>query len=182
MYLALGSIRREGEKAYNTLQLIGPDGGVIGHYDKRALWGTDWDLFARGDAPGILDIDGVRVGFRICFEIRFPECFRDLYRAGAQLCVISFCDVKGAPNAAHMEIIRAHLKTRAVENIMAVASVNSASRCQTAPTAVFDVEGAQVAAAPVDEEALLVYDYVPPQEESFGVRGRRENIRLLLGE
>ena len=52
----------------------------IKSYDKRALWGWDNDNFAKGNSDGIVEIDGVVFGIRICFEIRFPEFFREFYK------------------------------------------------------------------------------------------------------
>ena len=76
LYIAIGTIREHDVKRYNSTLLILPDGEIAGNYDKRALWGWDLDHFAKGDEPGIFEIDGVKVGFRICFEVRFPEYFR----------------------------------------------------------------------------------------------------------
>ncbi|MDR0928596.1 MAG: hypothetical protein LBM74_02655 [Oscillospiraceae bacterium] len=106
-----------------------------------------------------------------------------MYKQQVQLCCVSLCDVaEGMEDASRRSrIIEAHLLTRAVENGMVVASVNSMSRPQTAPTAVFDANGHIVASAQANQEELLVYDYKQP-EMSFGLRGRHENIKWLLGE
>lgn len=40
MYIALGTIRKQSFKCYNSVQLIDPNGELIGNYDKRALWGV----------------------------------------------------------------------------------------------------------------------------------------------
>jgi omega-amidase len=180
MYIALGMIRREGAKYYNSLQLIGSDGEIIGNYDKRALWGWDLDTFTKGNASGIYEIDGVKVGFRICFEVRFPEYFRELFKSGVQLCFVSFCDVSEQDSMERYNIIKSHLVTRAVENVMTVVSVNSISKYQTAPTAVIDPNGHIVSEAPRNQEHLLVYDYTPPIID-FGAKGRIQNSLELLG-
>jgi len=179
MYLAVGTIRKEGEARYNSIRMIGPDGNVIGHYDKRALWGWDANNYKRGENQGIFIIDGIRVGFRICYDIRFPEYFRELFAAQAPLCFVSFCDVSAEDIPERYEMIKSHLITRAVENVMTVVSVNSISRYQTAPTAVFDPNGRVKAEAPRNEECLLVYDWHPP-EITFGMRGRIENSNRLI--
>lgn len=136
MYIALGSIRREGAERYNTLLLLGPEGKLLGHYDKRALWGWDVDNFARGASDGIFAIDGFTAGLRICFELRFPEYFREAFRANADFCIVSFCDVAQEDSPDRYDLIAAHLRTRAAENAFTVLSVNSISQWQGAPTAV----------------------------------------------
>lgn len=175
---AVGTVRSEAGKRYNSLVLLGADGSRIGRYDKRALWGWDEESFAPGSLPGAFDIGGLRVGFRICFDVRFPELFQPLFAEGADLCFVCFSDTSEAPDPERMEIIRAHLRTRAVENVMTVASVNSLSRCPTAPTAVFDPDG-RVRCEQIGE-GLLVCD-ADRTEPDFGRRGRRVNRARLLG-
>lgn len=174
LYLFAGSVRYSQGLRYNSTLLFGPDGSLLGAYDKRALWGWDLDNFARGEQPGVFDVDGLRIGTRICFELRFPECFRELYLAKAQLCIVHFCFVAPAPNPERLSLLEAHLRTRATENAMALLSVNGCSGYQTAPTAFFDANGRALARAPLHREGLLVQDFLP-MEADFGLRGRMEN-------
>lgn len=179
LYIALGTIRQAGGKRYNSMRVIAPDGSLLGDYDKRALWGWDLNHFERGSSRGIFEMDGVRVGFRICFEVRFPEYFRELFAEKAELCFVSFSDVTEQASPERYEIISAHLLTRAVENIMTVVSVNSISNHQVAPTVVYDINGYKVMQAPQGEEHLLIYDYEKP-EIGFSARGRVENSALVI--
>lgn len=180
MYIALGTVRKEEEEFYNTLLLISPQGDAVGSYDKRALWGYDLNHFKKGNSPGIFEIDGIKIGFRICFEIRFPEYFRELFRAHAELCFVSFSDVSEIDLPLRYDTIKAHLITRAAENVMTVVSVDSISKFQTAPTAVFDVNGGVIKEAPKNGEFLLTYDYSPP-EISYGAEGRIRNSLEVMG-
>lgn len=181
MYIALGTIRKENSKHYNSVRLIDSSGKIIGNYDKRALWGWDLDNFTRGASLGIYNIDGIKVGFRICFEVRFPEYFRELFKSNVQLCFVSFCDVSKKNLIERYDLIKSHLMTRAVENVMTVISVNSISNYQTAPTAIFDSNGKAVGEAPRNREYLLVYDYNPPQI-GYGAKGRIKYSQMLINE
>jgi omega-amidase len=181
MYIALGTIRREGSRKYNSLLLIGPNGESLGHYDKRALWGWDLSNFARGQTLGVYEIDGIKIGFRICFEVRFPEYFRELFKSHVELCFVSFSDVSEQDSSERYDTIKAHLVTRAVENVMTVISVNSISKHQTAPTAVLNINGSVVEEAPKNKEYLLVYDYNTP-ETGYGAKGRIQYSTELLSK
>ena len=181
MYIALGTIRRQGQVYFNSLQLINPNGELIGNYDKRALRGWDLDNFAKGEEIGIYQIDDMQVGFRICFEVRFPEYFRELFKSNVQLCFVSFCDVSEQDLTERYDIIKSHLVTRAVENVMTVISVNSISRYQTAPTAVINPDGHIAGEAPRNQEHLLVYDYHVPAI-GYGARGRIQHSLELTSE
>ena len=75
--------------------------------------------------------------------------------------------------------IKSHLLTRAVEKVMTVVSINSISDFQTAPTAVFDVNGHVIREAPRNKEHLLVYDYLRP-DIGFGEKGRIEDSFIAM--
>jgi hypothetical protein len=76
---------------------------------------SDRDNFVPGDTDGIFSVDGVKVGLRVCYEVRFPEYFRELFVAGAQIACVAFCDTAEAPDPARYALIKGHLATRAVE-------------------------------------------------------------------
>ena len=181
MYIALGTIRKDNLEYYNCIQMITPTDEEFEAYDKRALWGWDLDHFKRGKALGIYDIDGIKVGFRICFEVRFPEYFRELFQANVNLCFVSFCDVSRQASPERYNIIKSHLVTRAVENVMTIISVDSISDYQTAPTAVFNQNGIVMDEAPLNKEYLMIYDYEVPKI-GFGERGRIENSHHIIQE
>lgn len=174
IYLATGTVRYEDGKRFNSIAVFGPDGNCLGYYDKTALWGWDTDNFARGTHPGVFDIEGLRVGFRICFDVRFPEPFRALYRQNVDLCFVCFSDTKPEPSPERYQTIKAHLITRAVENVLPLASVNTLSACQTAPVAFFDRHGQVLLETEPNEEQLLVFDF-ERQEDNFGTQGMRVN-------
>lgn len=64
------------EKPFNTLTVCGPQ-GVLGHYHKRHLISFlgEHKLYRAGDAPLIVAIEGVRVHFSICYDLRFPPVY-----------------------------------------------------------------------------------------------------------
>ena len=179
IYLALGLIRKDGAALKNSLMLIAPDKSAS-FYDKRALWGWDSDNFSPGtSSDGILVIEGIKVGFRICFEVRFPEYFRELYLADVDLAVVSFCDIAKELDFERYELIKSHLRTRAVENSYAVVSVNGMTLNQTAPTCVVSPEGRVEKEAPLNEESILYYDF-HRTEPPFGRLGRKHYADKLL--
>ncbi len=127
--------------------------------DKRALWGWDNDNFAKGNSDGIVEIDGVVFGIRICFEIRFPEFFRELYKRNTDINVVLFYDVADTDDKERYSMIRGHLQTRAVENVTTTISVNATSPFQTAPTMVFGKSGQCIKECVRNKPELLIYDF-----------------------
>ncbi len=96
IHVGLGDLRQANGKRYNTIPFIGPDGAMQPPYDKRALWGYDLDNFHPGNNSGIYTGDGLKSGIRICFEVRFSEYFRELFKA---------CDLEHAHDVRLVNVI-----------------------------------------------------------------------------
>lgn len=182
MYILTGMAERVNNGFYNSAVLVSTDQTVKTLYRKRALWGWDADHFLPGETgDGTVLIDGFRIGIRICFEVRFPEYFRELYRRKADCAAVLFCDRSVSDARERYDLIRAHLCTRAVENVLPMISVNSSAQFQTAPTAAIDEDGTILSELPRQEEGLLIYDLEWRKEHSFGAEGRRTVSHRLTG-
>jgi omega-amidase len=178
MYIALGMITFDEPDTYNSIWLIHPDGRNLKPYRKRALWGWDKDNFQPGNETGIYNIDGIEVGVRICFEVRFPEYFRELFVENVDLVLVSFADVGQDEQKGKINTIQSHLVSRATENVMYVLSANSTSQQQLAPTCVIDPDGNVMDVAPLNEEYLLTAE-IEITEPGFGRQGRIEHSKAL---
>lgn len=76
-------IPRKGDGGYHISQVaVGPDGEVIGCFDKLHLaqYGASMEkeYFKRGKAPFSFTFLGVKIAPIICYDIRFPELARSL--------------------------------------------------------------------------------------------------------
>lgn len=171
LHLVIGTMQRTGDAVFNSALHLAPDGSRNA-YHKQALWGWDAEHFTPGTEPGVWEIGGLRVGVRICYEVRFPEYFRELYRARTDLNLLLFCDVADADDQARYDLIRGHIQTRAVENVCPVLAVNATTPCQTAPTGFYDASGRPLVELPRGKEELLTVDWAP-QPLSFGEQGRK---------
>jgi predicted amidohydrolase len=178
IYIALGMVTFHEANTYNSIWLLHPGGKELKPYHKRALWGWDKENFQPGNETGIYTIDGIKVGVRICFEIRFPEYFRELFANQVDLALVSFADVGKDEQKGRINTIQSHLVSRATENVMYVLSANSTSQQQWAPTCVIDPDGNAISTAPLNEEYLLTTE-IEITEPGFGRQGRIECSRIL---
>ena len=133
----------------------------------------DRDNFTEGQNGGIFEIGGITIGVRICFEIRFPEYFCELYKQRTDLNVVLFYDVSDVDDHDRYNMIKGHLQTCAVENVTIVISVDSIKPFQTAPTVVIGKSGEIIKECDRNKTELLIYDFEKSVDD-FGEQGRRE--------
>tara|TARA_R110002167_G_scaffold23131_3_gene82436 strand:+ start:862 stop:1695 length:834 start_codon:yes stop_codon:yes gene_type:complete len=79
-----GLPRKEGDDTYISQVALGRQGEYLTHYDKihTAEYGDSSELkyFKRGDHLAVFEVDGVKAGIIICYDMRFPELTRRLCR------------------------------------------------------------------------------------------------------
>lgn len=172
MYIVAGSIMKEEDNYRNSAVIFNPQ-GERNYYHKRALWGWDRDNFVIGNESGIISVDGFRVGIRICFEVRFPEFFRELYQEDTDLNIIMFYDVCDTDNIGRYDLIKGHIQTRAVENVTYTLAVNTTGPYQTAPTVLYDRSGRPLLELERNRESMLVFE-LEKKPLDFGEQGRKE--------
>jgi predicted amidohydrolase len=174
-WILLGSLAERSDdpqRPYNTSVLLDPTGQIAGRYRKRHLFDVSID-----DGPsdresartmpgqetvvalmqGVAQEADVRIGLSICFDLRFPELYRDMTAAGAVLLAVpaNFTEATGRD---HWEVL---LRARAIEN---GAFVIAPAQCGTGggvPThgrsMVVDPWGVVIAQAP-DGPGIVVAD------------------------
>ena len=84
-------IRKDGEKYFNTCPVINRDGKIAALYNKNHLFSYYGDneggIITKGSNPVMVELDGIKIGLTICFDIRFPEIYRAYRKAGADILV-----------------------------------------------------------------------------------------------
>lgn len=124
IYLCAGSLleRAPGEaRAFNTSCVFDPDGVLVARYRKVHLFDVDLpgrvsvresDTRAPGTETVTVPTPLGTLGLSICYDLRFPELYRALVQAGAQVLLVpaAFTFPTGA---AHWEVL---CRARAVES------------------------------------------------------------------
>ncbi|MER7571872.1 carbon-nitrogen hydrolase family protein [Streptomyces sp. NPDC126514] len=123
--LAYGYPERDGETVYNSAQLISADGTRQANYRKTHLFGCfERDHFTPGERQVVqAELNGLRVGILICYDVEFPENVRAHALAGTDLLVVPTAQMHPFQFVAESMI-----PVRAFENQMYVAYVNRAGR------------------------------------------------------
>ncbi|WP_019995775.1 carbon-nitrogen hydrolase family protein [Aureimonas ureilytica] len=125
LHLGSTAVEAPGGMAANRAFLIGPDGETITTYDKIHMFDVDLDkgeswresaTYQPGTEANVADIavgEGTaRLGFAVCYDMRFPELFRAEALAGAGILTAPAAFTRQTGEA-HWHIL---LRARAIEN------------------------------------------------------------------
>lgn len=115
----VGVPERLGGGYANSAVYVERDGTVAGVYRKTHLFGSEREAFVPGDDLLVVDLEGSKVGFMICFDVEFPEVARSLARAGADLLVTISANMEPFGRDHHVFAV-----ARAIENGLPHAYVN----------------------------------------------------------
>ena len=129
IWVILGSIHELGEgfKPMNSLYVINPDGDIEDRYDKRFCTEGDLEHFSAGEHFSVVSILGIKCGFLICFDVRFPELYREYKKLKVDLIFQSFYNARQKPGGIHPKIMPVTAQTRAATNHYYMSLCNSSS-------------------------------------------------------
>jgi predicted amidohydrolase len=143
LWIVLGSTHRltEPNKPHNSLYLINPSGKIVDRYDKR--FGTPGDLrrLTPGDRFVNFTINGVKCSLLICFDLRFPELYRELYKQKVQCIFQSFYNARQKGPSVHTHIMRQTMQCRAATNHFWVSMSNSSGYYAPYPSCFIQPDG-----------------------------------------
>jgi predicted amidohydrolase len=176
----------DGSRTLNRAELVDRDGMLLGRYDKIHLFDVDLPdgntyresatVNPGRDLPPVVEIPGLcKVGLSICYDVRFPELYRHLVGAGADLLMIpaAFTAFTGKD---HWQVL---LQARAIENtayVLAPAQtgVHHGRRQSHGHALVIDPWGTVLADAGVQAGAAIA----PVNTNHLGhVRGQMPSLR-----
>ena len=195
VYIHCGSIYEKGkdERPFNASMLISPDGKLMAKYHKihpfdvelsDGTWVRESDDICPGDSIVMAESDDIgKIGFAICYDIRFAEIFRLMALGGAEVFVTpaNFTYTTGKD---HWETI---LRTRAIENgcyVIAPCQCGEKSKFKAYGNSMIIDPWGNIIARAGEEECIITaeidLDYVERvRKQIFMLENRREDIYSL---
>ena len=163
--LAGSMLERDGDKIYNTSLLFDRDGRRVATYRKIHLFEArlesghvirESDVYQAGDHPVMVSLETWHCGLSICYDVRFPELYRQYASQGATLMLIpaNFTQRTGRD---HWEIL---VRARAIENQCFVVApdqcgANPHNRCRSHGHSMVIGPWGETLAAAADEPTIL---------------------------
>ncbi|MCF6096481.1 carbon-nitrogen family hydrolase [Thermovorax subterraneus] len=126
---SIADIRSDGsdgvKKVYNTAYAINRSGEVVARYDKvhRFRLMNEEKYFSPGEKVVTFELDGIRCGIAICYDLRFPEFIRKIALLGAKILFVPAQWPK--PREMHWRLLNI---VRAIENQFFVVGANRVGR------------------------------------------------------
>ncbi|MCR4315464.1 MAG: carbon-nitrogen hydrolase family protein [Planctomycetes bacterium] len=156
------------ERAYNTTLLINPAGEIAAKFRKLHLFDVDVPgvvtftesaAIEKGTGVTLADSAVGKIGFGLCYDLRFPEMFRGMAKRGMEILAIPSAFSKGTGKHHWTALLRA----RAIENQCYVLAPNQVGQAPNKFTsyghsAIIDPWGEVLAEAGWDEEAIIQAD------------------------
>ncbi|MEP0764698.1 MAG: carbon-nitrogen hydrolase family protein [Chloroflexota bacterium] len=121
VYIAFGMVSKEKVESvlYNSAVLVGPDGELVGSYNKVHLRGEERMAFREGFRLPVFETEIGHIGLTLGWDLAYPEVARSLTLDGAELiCVLANWE------KAQIEEWRTYIRARAYENALYVAAAN----------------------------------------------------------
>jgi predicted amidohydrolase len=158
LWIVLGSTHKltKPNKPHNSLYLIDPAGKIVDRYDKRFCTPGDLRRLSPGDRFVNFTINGVKCSLLICFDLRFPELYRELYKQKVQCIFQSFYNARQRGPSVHTHIMRQTMQCRAATNHFWVSMSNSSGYYAPYPSCFIQPDGKIVRQLRSNRSGLMV--------------------------
>jgi predicted amidohydrolase len=143
-------------KPYNSLYVINPKGKVVDRYDKRFCTKSDLRRLTPGNRFVYFSVNGVRCSLLICFDLRFPEIYRELYKQKVNCIFQSFYNARQKGPSVHTHIMRQTMQCRAATNHFWVSMANSSGYYSPYPSCFIHPDGRIVKQLKQNRAGLMV--------------------------
>lgn len=185
----LGSIliTSKTSKPYNSAIYIDSNGEVLNEYRKIHLFDAtlrdgsvirESDLYQRGNKLSVFKTKFTTMGSLICYDIRFPESFRNLALLGAKVIIVP-SGFSFDTGLRHWEVL---LRARAIENNVFILAPDQCGQKKKykdfGNTMAIDPDGNIIGALNADEENILFLDINPKLVDE--VREKMPNLKHIV--
>ena len=176
--IVCGVSERDGSAIYNSQVLVDAKGDILAKYRKTHLYSVapveEQTCFAPGDTFASFALGNLRIGFSICYDLRFPEIYRKL-ASEQNVGAFVISSAWPFPRVEHWRVL---ITARAIENQSYLIASNRVGKDDDlwfcGSSAIIDPRGVVIAAASADREELIHADV--SEELVCSVRNRVQSL------
>jgi predicted amidohydrolase len=158
LWVVLGSTHKltESNKPHNSLYLINREGKIVDRYDKRFCTRQDLRRLTPGNRFVFFTINGVKCSLLICFDLRFPELYRQLYKQGVNCIFQSFYNARQNGPSVHTHIMRQTMQCHAAINHFWVSMSNASGYYSPYPSCFIQPDGKIVRQLKANHPGMMI--------------------------
>jgi predicted amidohydrolase len=168
-------LENEGTRVYNTCCVFNRKGQLCGKYRKMHLFDAfgynESTSISKGNRPLLCELDGLKFGVAICYDIRFPELFRHYALSGAHIVFVPSAFFQ--PNHDHWVL---SIRSRALDNTIFVIGCNQTGKPFVGRSMVADPWGISASSMGVEEgifTSLIDLDIIGKTREKLPLLANR---------
>ncbi|MGB8226505.1 MAG: carbon-nitrogen hydrolase family protein [Sedimentisphaerales bacterium] len=158
IWVVLGSAHKltPPNKPANSLYLINTQGQIADRYDKRFCTERDLNYYTPGNRFVTFELNGVRCALLICFDLRFPELYRELRKLNVQCIFQSFYNARQKEQSVHKHIIRQTMQANAASNYFWASLANSSGVIAPYPSCFIQPDGEIINELKLNKPGIMI--------------------------
>lgn len=158
LWVVLGSVHplTPPNKPHNCLYLIDPKGRIVNRYDKRFCLSQELAFYTPGNRFVNFTAKGVKCSLLICFDLRFPELYRQLYKQKVNCVFQSFYNARQKGPSVHTHIMRQTMQCHAATNYFWVSMSNASGYYSPYPSCFIQPDGVIIKQLKQNKAGIMV--------------------------
>jgi len=182
IWVILGSVHKlsGNNKPHISLYVIDPEGNIVDRYDKRFCTESDLVHCSPGDHFVTFSVNDVKCGLLICYDVRFPELYREYRKLGCDVIFQSFYNAHEEKGNIHPVIMPLSAQAHAATNYFFISLTNS-SAPESWPSQFITPDGLVQNKLPANIPGVLISD-LDTSEKFYDASGpfRQEAMKGIL--
>jgi len=139
----------------NRTVALDASGKEVATYDKRFCTPRDLRHYQSGRQWGTFDLHGIKIGLLICYDVRFPELYREYQKQKVNLILQSFYNAGNEQANIHSQIMTPTIQARAATNHMWISAANCSKPYQAWPSVFITPDGVIQSYCKQHEQSLI---------------------------
>ncbi|MCD6121400.1 MAG: carbon-nitrogen hydrolase family protein [Spirochaetales bacterium] len=154
----------------NSIIYISKEGKPSARYDKCFCTEQDLKHYTSGKHFSSFNINSFKCGLLICYDLRFPELYREYKKLKVDIIFQSFYNSRFKGRTIHTSIMRPTIQTRAATNYFYISASNSCAYYQSWPS-VFILPDGTIKSSCIQHRTGLIFNTVSAVDKYYDASG-----------